>query len=170
MSIFAKKPGWGEIALAPQPTPSNTAANKAPTYRIADAIQLMRGLPIDQNPELIVGVVRATLASLNVDLPSIIDDATRKEKAVQERINSSHVQIAELEKQLDAHRREIAAAEADLKETSAVKERLQMAERAATATPKPFFEPSDTTPPPIPRPIAPGKVPARHDEAASLED
>ena len=95
MAIFAKKADWGEIAPTPrQPAPSNTAANK-PTYRIADAIQLMRALPVDQNPELIVSVVRATLGSLNVRLPDIIDDATRKEKAVQERINTFHAQIAE---------------------------------------------------------------------------
>jgi len=170
MPIFAKKPDWGEVALTPQPAPSNTATHKPPTYRIADAIQLMRGLPIDQNPDLIVSVVRATLASLNVRLPDIIDDAARKEKTVQESISAFHAQIAELEKQLDARRREIAAAEADLKETTEVKQRLQMAERAAAATPKPFIVPSDTTPMPGARPPAPNVVPAPRDQAAGLKD
>ena len=76
-------------------------------------------------------VVRATLASLNVRLPDIIEDATRKQKATQDRITAEHGQVAELEKQLEARRKEIAALEADLKETTAVKERLQEAEKLA---------------------------------------
>src|SRR5689334_6753916 len=138
MAIFAKKPDWGDIELTPsQPVnPTPTAPRPAP-YGIGDAIQLMRTLPIDQNPDLVVAVVRATLASLNVRLPDIIEDAARKEKATQDRIAAVHAQIAELEKQLDVHRKEIAALEADLKETSGVKERLQLAERAAAATPRP---------------------------------
>ena len=73
-------------------------------------------------------VVRATLASLSVHLSDIIEDANKKQKATQERIASQHAKVAELEKQLGEHRKEIAALEADLKETTTVKERLQMAE------------------------------------------
>jgi hypothetical protein len=50
-----------------------------------------------------------------------------------------------------------------------VKAQLQMAERAASAAPKPFVVPSDTTPP-GPRPPGPGMLPAPRDEAASLKD
>src|SRR6185503_3942126 len=101
------------------------------SYGIAEAIQLMRSLPVDQHPDLVVRVVRATLASLNVLLPDIIDDASRKQKATQDKIAAEHAQVAELEKQLDARRKEIAALEADLKETTSVKDRLQQAEKAA---------------------------------------
>jgi hypothetical protein len=156
MSIFAKKPDWNDIGLTPSAPPAGPSPTIAPrgAYGIAEAIQLMRTLPIDQNPDLVVSVVRATLASLNVRLPDIIEDASRKEKATQDRINAVHGQIAELEKQLDVHRKEIAALEADLKETSGVKERLQMAERAAGVTPRPFVAPELPPSPPSPFPLA----------------
>ena len=109
-------------------------AGPKPAYGIAEAIQLMRSLPVDQHPDLVVRVVRATLGSLNVRLPDIIEDASRKQKQVEERIAAEHGQVADLEKQLESRRKEIAGLEADLKETTTVKERLQMAEKSA-ATP-----------------------------------
>jgi hypothetical protein len=72
-----------------------------------------------------------------VRLPEIIDDANRKEKFVRERIADFHAKNAELEKQLEAHRQEIATLEADLKETTEVKERLQLAE-GSSPTPVPM--------------------------------
>ena len=84
-------------------------------------------------------VVRATLASLSVHLSDIIEDANKKQKATQERIATQHAKVGELEKQLAEHRKEIAALEADLKETTTVKERLQMAEKSSSApTPLPL--------------------------------
>jgi len=135
MSIFAKKL---DATQGPNDnlgfSPSASSPGK---YGIADAIQLMRTLPVDQNAELVVRVVRATLASLHVHLPAIIDDASRKQTTIQDRIAVIHGQIADLEKQLDVHRKEISALEADLKETSNVKERLQLAEKAG-GTPPPL--------------------------------
>src|SRR3954464_3001980 len=101
MAIFAKKPDWVCAVLTPSPAPANTGAPRGGGYGIAEAIQLMRTLPIDQQPDLIVRVVRATLASLNAHRPDIIEDASRKEKATQDRIGAVHLQIAELEKQLE---------------------------------------------------------------------
>ena len=99
MSIFAKKQESDQRATdgGGMPPPVTTSRGG---YGIAEAIQLLRGLPVDQNPDLVVRVVRATLASLNVQLTDIIDDATRKQKATQERIASEHGKVAELEKQL----------------------------------------------------------------------
>jgi hypothetical protein len=132
MSIFAKKPDWDSRLTVDVGTPLGAALPATHgAYGIAEAIQLMRTLPTDQNGELVVRVVRATLASLNVHLPDIIEDATRRQKITQDRIAAVHVQIAELEKQLDVHGREIAALEADLKETTSVRERLQQAEKLA---------------------------------------
>jgi hypothetical protein len=133
MSIFAKKQDGDQKAAADMGgTPTLTTVRGG--YGIADAIQLLRGLPVDQNPELVVRVVRATLASLNVHLSDIIDDAAKKQKATQDRIASEHSKVADLEKQLAEHRKEIAALEADLKETTTVKDRLQMAEKSAGST------------------------------------
>jgi len=149
MAIFAKKAEWDP--KHPTEVGGTTAAPPAAAppkggYGIGEAIQLMRSLPVDQHPDLVVRVVRATLGSLNVHLPDIIEDASRKQKTVQDRIAAVHGQIGELEKQLDAHRRDIAALEADLKETTSVKERLQMAEKLAAA-PGPAAAAPHPTPP-----------------------
>jgi phage shock protein A len=145
MSIFAKKAEVvepkTEINLGTPPAVNNTV------YGITDAIQLLRGLPSEQNSELVIRVVRATLASLDVHLPNIIEDASRRQKATTERIAAVHGQMAELERQLEAHRRDIAALETDLKETTAVKERLQQAEKTATLAAGPPRLPPRPTPP-----------------------
>jgi hypothetical protein len=141
MSIFAKKvDGRGEGEPARPIEPISTAAKPAPTssargYGIAEAIQLMRSLPIDQNVDLVVRVIRATLASLNVRVQDIIDDATRKEKSTQDGIAALHAKVADLEKELETRRAEITALEADLKETTSVKERLQLADKIAGYSP-----------------------------------
>jgi hypothetical protein len=127
-STWDPKP-QADVGATVKEAPLVTAAR---IYGIQEAIQLMRGLPVEQNAELVVRVVRATLGSLNVKLPDIIDDAARKQKQTQDKINEKHTQISDLEKQLEGHRKEIAALEADLKETTAVKERLQQAERLAS--------------------------------------
>jgi hypothetical protein len=134
MAMFAKKESWdnkvaSEVGAPAHPPAARTAS---PKYGIAEAIQLMRTLPADQNVELVVRVVRATLASLDVRLPDIIEDATRKQKAVRDKIADFHAKNAELEKQLAAHRKEIAALEADLKETTDVRDRLQQAESSSS--------------------------------------
>jgi len=156
MAIFAKKQdGEQKVTTTdPSPPPTPPAASAARGgYGIAEAIQLMRGLPVDQNPDLIVRVVRATLASLNVHLADIIDDATKKQKATQDRIAAEHAKVADLEKQLADRRKEIGALEADLKETTTVKERLQLAEKAVPppaplrGVPGPGSGPHTVTPP-----------------------
>lgn len=140
MAMFTKKENWeqkvaaevGGSTPAPLPLKGGQPIGAQPLrYGIAETIQLMRSLPAEQNGELVVRVVRATLASLNVRLPEIIEDASRKEKLVRERIADFHAKNAELEKQLEAHRQEIASLEADLKETTEVKDRLQLAERGS---------------------------------------
>jgi len=131
MSIFAKKQDFDQRGAALESSGTPPVATSRNGYGIAEAIQLLRGLPVDQNPELVVRVVRATLASLSVHLSDIIEDASKKQKATQEKIASEHGKVAELEKQLSDHRKEIAALEADLKVTTTVKDRLQLAEKSA---------------------------------------
>lgn len=152
MAMFAKKENWEQKVAAEVggPAPASPLAPAKPgqplKYGIAETIQLMRSLPADQNVELVVRVVRATLASLNVRLPEIIEDATRKEKFTRDRIADFHAKNAELEKQLEAHRQEIASLEADLKETTEVKERLQLAEGTTPAPAPPVSVAADKIP------------------------
>jgi hypothetical protein len=131
MSIFAKKSDarsdakWDGEADAYSPFARGVLSRP---YGIEDAIQLMRALPIDQNlqnAELVVHVVRLTLDSLEVRMDDIVEDASRKEKSLQERIAALRSHVGDLEEQLDARRREMVALESDLKETTTVKERLR---------------------------------------------
>lgn len=163
MAIFAKKQtppettgSRGDFAVdvdtagvpaQPLPRTASNAAAGAPAYGIADAMQLMRSLPSEGNMDLVVRVVRVTLNSVNVKLEDIIEDASRRQKAIQDRISALHGQVADLEEQLDARRREIGSYEADLKETTAVKERLALADKAAGHAPA-----ASTQPPPPPPP------------------
>src|SRR5581483_11612 len=136
MSIFAKKLDTrGVMEPPPPPRPSEGAPSRGPApppkprvYGINDAIQLMRTLPFDQNVDLVVQVIRATLASVNVRVGDVIEDAVRKEKSIHEGIAALHGKVAELERELEARCQEIAALEADLKETTSVKERLELSE------------------------------------------
>ena len=141
MAMFAKKENWEQKVATevggPAPAPLPVKPGQPLKYGIAETIQLMRSLPADQNGDLVVRVVRATLASLNVRLPEIIEDAVRKEKFTRDRIADFHAKNAELQKQLELHSKEIASLEADLKETTEVKERLQLAE-GSTPTPGPM--------------------------------
>jgi hypothetical protein len=132
MSIFAKKPEWEQRVMADVNTAAPQVVAKGGGYGIAEAIHLLRGLPVDQSGDLVVRVVGATLASVDVKLHDIIEDASKRQKLTHERIAAVHAQITDLERQLEGHRREVAGLETDLKETTNVKERLQQAERAAT--------------------------------------
>ena len=111
---------------------------------------LLRGLPGEDKSDLVVRVIRATLASVDVHFPEVIEDATRRQKSATERIAAVHAQMAELERQLENHRREIAALETDLKETTAVKERLMHAEKTAALAAGPPPRPPAPPAPPLP--------------------
>ena len=65
---------------------------------------------------------------MNVKVGDIIEDAIRKEKATEAGISALHGKVAELERELEARRQDILGLEIDLKETTAVKERLQLSE------------------------------------------
>lgn len=143
MSIFAKKPDPkqqqqqeskhnADIDIDEARPPGGGAA---PAYGIVDAMKLMRSLPMEQNLDLVVRVVRVTLSSVNVRIEDIVEDATRRQQAIQDNIAALHEKVADLEDELEARRREIAAQEADFKETTSVKERLLLAEKSAHLVP-----------------------------------
>jgi len=126
MSLFGKKE-TGEIEAGDE-TRGRGKAGK-PTYGIAEATLLMRTLPVDQNVELVVRVVRNTLESMKVQLGDIIDDAQQKEEALGGRIKVLEGEIAELSAQIEHRRQEITRLQQDLTEVSTVKDRLCLAEK-----------------------------------------
>ncbi len=142
-----------------EPEPPREVEFEAPAYGIDDAISLMRALPAD-NIELVVQVVKRTLESTNVKTGTIIEDASRKQADIEGRIDVLKKDIAEYEQEIATRRDEITKLEADHKETSIVKERLQLAEKLST---QPTRKPSTTNPPPAgaskPAAAAPARKP-----------
>ena len=111
-------------------------------YGIAETTLLMRTLPVDQNVELVVRVIRNTLESMNVQLSDIIEDALVKEKGLQDRMDTLKAEIAEFSALIDNRRQEIGRLHDELSETTTVRERLLLAQKQAA-------EP--VAPPPLPR-------------------
>ena len=121
----------------PETIGTTAEASPAPVFGISDAINLMRSLPSDQNMDLVVRVVRVTLGAVKVSIEEIMEDARRKERGIQGSIAALEGQVSELEKQLYARRCEIAAHQADLKETANVRERLYQADKYTGHRPPP---------------------------------
>jgi hypothetical protein len=96
-------------------------------YGIDKAIELMRSLP-KENMELVVQVVKSSLASVGIQLSAIIEDAIRRQKDLRGRVEVLQSEIVELEQEIAARRDEIAKHEADHRETTTVRERLELAE------------------------------------------
>jgi hypothetical protein len=122
-------------ATAPKAEPAPRAAEPVddeprPHYGIDQAIQLMRALPVDQNVELVVQVIKTTLESLKVKVSDIIHDADRKTKDLEERVSNLKRAIADFEKEIETRKQEIGRLEADHSETSSVRARLELAEQA----------------------------------------
>jgi hypothetical protein len=107
-----------------------------PRYGIDRAIALMRSLPTEQNPELVAMVITSTLASLDLSVTEIIEDAKSHQADLEARIGSIKAKNAALEREIELGVDEIVKLEATLAETLSVKERLELAHNHAPA-PKP---------------------------------
>jgi hypothetical protein len=101
-------------------------------YGIDRAIQLMRSLPTDQNPELVAMVITGTLTSLDVKVSDIIEDATLRQSELQARIGSIKAKNSTLEREIELGVDEIVKLEAALAEATSVKERLQLAHKPSS--------------------------------------
>ncbi len=130
----APKPPVQAQPVAAQPRRRQPEPDFGSDYGIDKAIQLMRTLPAD-NVELVVQVVKHTLESTNVHIPEIIDDAKRKQDDIQGRIKVLRGEIADFEKEIETRREEISRLDADYKETSLVRERLELAENLGKKSP-----------------------------------
>jgi len=140
---------------APTPRPAAAAESRAPApmdvdhpdYGINKAIELMRMLP-SENIELVVRVVKTTLESTNIKVAGIIKDATRKQGELEGRVSVLKKEISELESEIATRKKEISALETDHRETTMVKDRLQLAEKLAGGG-NPMAEPQRPDPRPV---------------------
>ena len=119
---------------------SKTAAAAPPPpkrFGIDRAIQLMRSLPTEQNPELVAMVITSTLESVDMHVTEIIEDARARQADLEARIGTIKAKNSALEKEIEQGVDEIVKLEASLAETMSVKERLEHAHNHQAAAPKP---------------------------------
>jgi hypothetical protein len=110
-----------------------TAPAAVPTsYGIQRAIELMRALPLDDDPALVLRVVRKTLRSTGVSLEEIVSTARERETAIVKGIESDRAAIEQLEIQIATRRANITRLEGDLEETRDVRARIQEALESET--------------------------------------
>jgi cell division protein FtsB len=166
MAFFGKKAESKPETRGSEPeivTPSLPAPHRR--YGIDDTIQLMRTLPLNQNTELILLVIRNTLASIEVELKEVIDDGTAKQERLRKEIASVEAAIAELERETNARKQELDALNTDLSETTTAKERLELAAKQTAAIALPSVATTSQKPSyPAPSPRAP-KPPSRAPQA-----
>jgi hypothetical protein len=171
-------------SLRPEPVAPVVAAPAkpaVPVYSIDSAIALMRALPMDEDPELVLRVVRKTLRSTGVSVEDIVASAQVRENALAASMADDRATIERLERDIVGLRKNIDVSTAQLRETRSVRERLQdaitseskvgmllppdemarlQAEAAARRPPSASAKketPSAPTPhaPPVPKPSAP---------------
>ena len=111
----------------PSPAPARRAAPAIKgTYGIEDAIKLMRSLPRDNN-EVVVTVVKKTLESTSIKVNDIVSDANQKEARIRNQHKTLEEEIKELQDQIAQRNQQISDLLHDLKETTDVRQRLQLA-------------------------------------------
>jgi hypothetical protein len=155
MSLFGKK-AEPQPSFQPQ-TPSDERPAQGRSYGVADLIRLLKSIPVDQHPDLVVRVVKTTLESVGVHSSQVVEDALRQEGAIGDRISVLEGEIEGLTGEIQARKEQIAQLRTELSETTYAKERLQSAEGVMHAAPSP--EPSlhapkpRSLPPPLPPPL-----------------
>lgn len=118
-------------------TTSARVSPRKPHYDIEKAVQLMSALP-DGDPQLVVTIVQQTLESMGVDVSDIILNAEEKEGRLNEKHKQLRSSIQQLETQIADKNQQIKSLLEDLKQTSRVKQQLQLTQKqpvkpAATA-------------------------------------
>jgi hypothetical protein len=145
---LAASPG-GAAASKSAPAPARPTPD-SDGYGIDKAIELMRTLP-QENIQLVVQVVKSSLESVGIKLPVIIDDAMRRQKDLRGRVDVLKLEIAELEQEIARRKAEIERHESDYRETTTVRERLELAEGLGKPKDSASASPLDPTSPTLPR-------------------
>jgi hypothetical protein len=120
-------------AQQPSLQPGQVRMSAPPSgYGIENAIELMRSLPFDENPELVLRVLRKTLRSTGVSVEQIVEAAKAREHALSSDATEQHAAIEQLEQQIVLRRATIERLGATHHETKSARERLERAIEAET--------------------------------------
>ncbi len=102
-TMYGKPPPAVEPVQPTVPTPMPIA----PAFGIDQTISLMRSLPANKDPLLVVAVMKATLESVNVHVSDIIADAIRRMGEVEQRVADLKAENEALEREMDRRAKEI---------------------------------------------------------------
>jgi len=108
MSLFGK-----QVEASPAPV-ARIAGQGA--YGIEDLIRLLKTIPIDQHPELVVQVIKTTLESVGVKSEAVIGDAIARENQVRDALEMLESQIAVLKQEIASRQEQIAQLHMALRE------------------------------------------------------
>ncbi len=135
MGFFGtKKVNVGDEDAAGQSSPAPVSSARASGKQggaaqgrvgIDHAIMLMRSLPTEKNPELVIAVLKTTLESLNIHVADIVADAATRENELDARAAQLKIEIASLEEEITKRAEEIRRLDAARVETSQVREYLE---------------------------------------------
>lgn len=128
-------------------------------YGIEDAIRLMKSLPRDNN-DVVVTVVKKTLESTNIQIQDIISDASAKEERIRGQHKRLEKEIKNFQEQIAQRNQRISDLLQDLKDTTDVRQRLQLGleldtkskggdsntQETKTAVPKPALSQASVNP------------------------
>ena len=149
MSLFGrkpepqKKPDSSSKSARPSPErdrPEEVASDASPApadrnFGIHDVIRLMRSLPVDEHPELVVLVMKSTLESMHVSVEDIIEDSRQHESLLEAQACEVQDSIDELKRKLDAQQAQLAEVQGEMAEIRTAKERLLLTDGYSTAAP-----------------------------------
>jgi hypothetical protein len=122
----SRAPEAQAVSVTHSGRPSLAAPSPASArFGIDHTIHLMRSLPTDKNPDLVVTVMKTTLESVNVHIPDIIHDAEKRIADVQARVASLKSEIAAYEREVDMRLQEIVRLESAHAEVVKVKQCLE---------------------------------------------
>lgn len=122
----AQEASSGRADAAEQPRSFKTRSTTS--YGIDEATKLVRALPKKHIDDAVVaGIIKQTLASVDVYLSDIIEDAGRKEGEIAEESRRIEDDIAELTAKMRALKQELVALQGQLDETVGVRNFLRKA-------------------------------------------
>jgi hypothetical protein len=95
-------------------------------FGIDGAIELIRSLPADHDPDLVALVIAKTLTAVDVKVSDIIEDATSRQKVLEAKLGTVRATCRALETEIELRVDEIVKLEAFLAEAMSVVERLEL--------------------------------------------
>jgi hypothetical protein len=115
-------------APAPAPPPAEPPPPPPPPqFGIEQAMALMRALPLDEDPDLVLKVVRKTLRSTGISVEELVASTRKREIDLTDAITSDHESINQLERDIAARRAHIEQLVGQREETESLRKRLQEA-------------------------------------------